>query len=91
MNIDFVNGKANLSTRAVPSALLFLHEDSNVYDKSQEYRQILINFKLFVGPDLGPNFLLMVAYVLSRGSLIAMYKIREAAVVSVARRGGNDQ
>ena len=48
-----------------------------------ENRQVLINFKLFVGPDS--------AYVISRGSLIAMFKIKEAALGSVARRGSNDQ
>ena len=31
------------------------------------------------------------AYVISRGSLIAMFKIKEAAMGSVARRGSNDQ
>ena len=29
--------------------------------KCMENRQVLINFKLFVGPDLGPNFLLMLS------------------------------
>ena len=31
------------------------------------------------------------AYAISRGSLIAMFKIKEAAMSSVARRGSNDQ
>ena len=48
----------------------------------------LISFKLFVGPDLGPK---LSAYVISRGSLIAMFKIKEAAMGSVARRCSNNQ
>ena len=58
---DLDKARTNLSTRAVPLAPLFLHEDSNIYDKRQEYCQILISFKLFVGPDPGPNFLLMLS------------------------------
>ena len=59
-----------------------------MYDKrSQEKPSGLINFDLCrtrSGTKLS-------AYVISRGSPIAMFKIKEAAMGSVARRGNNDQ
>ena len=83
-----LKARTNLCTRAVKSAPLFIRVDSSVYDKSQEYRPILINH--FVGPNLGPNFLLMLSTD-NKKSRIAMFNTKEAAMGSVARCGGIDQ
>ena len=71
-----------------PSSVMKL--SPGIYSTKESYKTELINVKHFVGPDLGLNLLLMLSAD-DKGSGIAMFKIKEAAMGSVARRGCNDQ